>query len=1494
MKKFKILILALSMFIPFAFVGCENKNKETLSTPNIVEIKGGTIVFDQVGNADYYTLSINDKTLTVDVRTNANVEIVDNKINFDASNIFVVGNSYSVKLKASGADKYDSSYSTTYSYKHNGNIEKPENLKINSTVLTWDIVENASYYVVKVITPNDTIIFDKDGNILQEIDPASISRADLTEYTFNANQFDFSSLLSAAGTYKFYVSSVLSAGANFVESGYASAINYTHHIQLATPTNGTIKKVGNEFKFLTTLDENANALSVECNGIEKTIELISQTQYFSAINRNLLDINLSKLFENESKINLNNIAQFAVRVQAKYISNSPENIYYSNSNYSDFAYLNNSYTLSAPTLSLTQDLKNNCYVASWTCLDSHLVNEYKLIVCLENEVKEYSLDANINSKLIYGNFVAVAVKAVGYGNFKSSNFSNFASNPIQTDTLASVDISANAINLNWTNVADYYIVEFANNFYVTNLNTFAIDRNKLENNNYSIALTCIKSGYQHKTENINLTFSAQLATPTIGYGQGIVSTNLYELTFTGVNNAIGYYVYLKAKEASSFEKIDNLYLTTTIDLSKYICSEGNYTDYQVKVQAVADSYSLYSNSELSRAVNVSHIQVLDKPNFYRINDTIMPVSKSILGNTTKYTLKFYGVENASSYEVLINYNKISVAAKNSFYTGIYEVDISNYLIAANNYEIKVRAIPSSSLTNVHASEFNVANYVLTKQLPMVENIQVSQNDGSYTLSFNPIDNATSYRVRIIKENDSNYVTYLNSLDLSNIFDVTQSVDVTQYVMQSGVYYFYVTALAPANSYYANSTESTTYGTVSKLTTLKGPSEVTHTNLSKSSYLLNWMGDENADYYLVKITNPNNISYEFKVLNSSSTDVSTDINKYITVQGTYDISIYSMVDALSENAKEFASSAATKINIPYVYKTTKDFERYSINMYGSLYDFSIDHVNDLKSILWYHYLYEINPGTKLTIMLNTLKNDDDSTETIRQTIVRLALEANNSLLYNFNNDEQWLALQTNATDNELFTYLCTKLLSVYPEFNVLDGAIQLEHSAGNKIFSLYYRNALNDEKVDSTTKTFTNKNYGNEYQYIDIYSRKSATGLFKIDTREEMMVTTTEQLLHAVQHNKKPKFVGDSAVAENVYSNAKLVLSAIVSNNMSDLDKVTAIFDWLTASYDLTYYEILSKSYLTGALEKDDMEEFGLNKIYYLEGIFEQISMLSNGDIVIGSNLATSKSYSKAFALLCGIEGINAVVVNGEYTYKDLTIGEDRTIDHAWNKVFINTSVDNVGSNWFSVDLTFSDNRIFFNELSLGYGMSSHTYFLTTDSFAESNLKVKDHNYLISNEYQTNKICSTHYNYYSNTSFALTKEEISQTISNFEDASTIVNNFKYSLEFNAKENYQKYANTTGYDSLQSYLLNAIIYAGYKAENNESNRSMFEFKFNVKDNNNSHLFELTKLLNIFTNLNYNYKLKLSLALEPNDTVYTVEEIVDENIQTTTVVFVVEKVA
>ncbi|MBQ9795699.1 MAG: hypothetical protein IJW36_01880 [Clostridia bacterium] len=1528
MKKLKNIILLLCLFVPFSFVGCENKNKETLSTPSIVSINGGTIVFEQVPNAEYYTISINDYTLILNVLQNKNVEIIDGKINFDASNIFVVGESYAIKIQASANNMNDSKYSATCSYKHNGTIEKPTGLKINGSILTWNAVQNASYYVVKIITPADELLFDKSGNILTEDDPESIAKADLTEYSFNTNQFDFSSLLSKAGKYKFYISAVLSVGTSYVDSGYTTPIEYSHYVTLETPTNGIISKQGSSLHMLTAIDLNANAISIICNGYEKTTEINGSDQSITILNQNLLDINLNQYFQTlitAGKLSFEDLSQFSVQTQAKRIASSPENAFYINSTYSDYVYFENTQTLSAPTLSIEQDLTHNCYKVGWTTDNENLISEYKLLVFSASGVKEYLIDANTSSKLIYEDFIAVAIKAKGIGNYISSPLSTFVAKPTLSANPYTISTQLNGKTLSWDEIEGaYYVVEFEGQYLITTENKFNIDTTLITSTNYNIKVTAILNGYVHSTVNVPLNFSAQLATPTFNYGQGFTGTNLYELTFTGSDNAIGYYVYLKATNASEFEKIDTLYLTTRIDLSKYICSEGNYTDYQVKVQAVADIHSLYSNSELSQSVSVSHIKVLDTPEFYKLGNTITPITKQVVGNTTKYILKFYGVESAESYEILINYNKISIPSKNNFYTDIYEVDLSNYLIAANNYEIKIRAIPSSSNTNVQASDYATANYALTKQLSMVENINISETDGIYTLSFDPIDNAESYKIRIVKENDSGYVSYLNSINLSNIFEVTQSVDVTNYVKQQGVYYFYVTALAPKqNSYYADAIESTNYGYISKLTTLNSPSNVTYTNASKSNFFLNWEGDFNADYYLVKITDPNNIVSEVKVYNTNNDlIISADINKYMTVQGTYTFDLFSMISPLSENAKEYASSFATTESIRYIYQYQKDFERYSIYMNGGYYNFVVSSASHLKNLLWYHYLYEIEQGENLTFMLVPQTKEDGTDETIREIILRIATEANNASLHNFNEDEQWdLLLNSNASDNDLFSYICQTLIKAYPELNILEG-FDLYHVSGN-VFNLYYKNTLNKDKVQVEQTTFTNTNYGNEYTFIDPYSRKSATGTFKIDSREEMLVTTTEQLLQAVQNNRKPKFIGNSATAELIYYNAKLALSAIVTNNMSDLEKVTAIFDWLESAFDVTYYSIDNQPCLTGTVDMEDLKTYGLNNIYYLEGMFEGLTIKDNGDIVANSNLATSFSYSKAFALMCGIEGIEATVVNGNYTYKNSSNNYIETnVAHAWNKVYLSTNQDQSIKSWFNVDLTFSDNRIIYNSIKSGYGISSHTYFLTTDDFISNNLNVEELKYTISSSKKSEK----NYSYYKDSRFALTYTQIDEAINNFViygtawecyncghihkgttapaqcpvcynvsfqqlDNQLLTTGFNYAKHYDPSITYQAYNKVTDYGNLQLFLLNAMIYSKYCADNNASHKSVFEFSFAWKDNGNNPTFNIQDLKTLFSTMPNLYGLKINLAGETN-TLYTVQG--NDNNPTTIVVFAVEKTA
>lgn len=1494
MKKFRILILLICFLVPATFVGCKKTNKSTLSTPTIYEVNGGTIIFSSIDGADYYTISINNNEIAVDADNNKFVEIIDNKINYDASKIFVVGDNYSIKIQAHANKRPSSSFSTPITYQHYGNITKPKNVKINSTILTWDSVKNAHYYKVKMVTPTDTAIFDKNGNLITQDDSTSIGNADLTEYIFNTNQFDFSSLLTSAGIYKFYVSAVIFDGTNQIESGYTSKVEYSHIVALNTAINSSVFKVDNDLYLRTVIDDNANALAISCNGFERTTELNSADHSLEFVSTNVVEINLNKFFKtfiDAGKINFNEAKQFTFSTQNKYISNQAELTFYTNAQKSSLIIFDNTITLETPTLSVEFNEQNNAFVASWKSDLTYPIGEYKLYVATSVGLMQYELDNLVNSMILPTDFIAVAIQAIGSGNYLSSTPSLFISNPTLSNSLGSLNLSSSGNSLSWNDVeADYYIISIDNQIYLTTELNFT-PTTQINNGSVEIVLTAVKNEFACSSLSATATFSTKLSTPTFSATQGFNSKNIYELTFTGSENAMGYNVYIKGEDSHSFVLIDKLYTTTAIDLSQYITSEDGNSDFEIKVQAIAEPHSGFVNSELSESVSVSHIKVLEKPEFNKIGDTTTPVIKQYEGNQVKYFLKFNGVQDAGSYEILINSHRFVENAINKNYTGSYEVDITSYLKSANLYNIKVRALPDALDFNIKASEYSETMYVLRKQLDTVRNVEVNEQDGVYILSFDPVNNAQGYRIRIVKENDSDYANYLHSIGLSHTFDIDSkqsSIYVTDYVKLQGSYYFYVTALASneSTSYYSNANESN-WANVDKLTSLNAPKDILITeHANNTSYTLSWTGDEHADSYLIKITSPNGTTHEIVEYSTS-----TDIQKYMTIQGQYTFTVSAIVAPLSDSSKEYNSSEGTIYNHTYTYNSTQDFLRYSVYMYGEKTDFAVDSIQELKNLLWYNYLYK-QDSYGLTLMLT-----QQTGEEVKDSIIRLAQESvkNDIKLYDFTNDSTWQNKLSGGTSNaELFKYMCEKLLKIYPEFNNLEWGAEDIKNDGN-IFTLHYQNTLNDTKIESSKPTTTTTNYGNEQKYIDIFSRKSATGVFAIDSYDEMLVTTTEQLLHAVQSNRKPKFVGESAVAETVYANAKLVLSAIVTNNMSELEKTEAIFNWLENNFYLLYYLDDSAYKVAGSMEASNIATYGKFKHYYLEGIFDDISILENGDLVIGNSMATSFSYSKAFALLCRIEGIEAIVVNGEYTTQ-ITF-KDATVLHAWNKVKISTSSDKQDKKWYAVDLTFSDNYISFNSPRNGYGVASHTHFLKSDAFNPLNITLTDKTDYISQTYKNSRVCTDDFDYYSNSSFALSYSQIDKAIDNFairDGQNVITTGFEYSLAFKDKDEpgykeYQRYNgidDTNSWNDIEVFLFNAFIYAQYNALENTSGRSMFEFTFNytrynsipnLADNPNGYFAKVVSLINSGMH-GFNIKFVKSYAIT--------------NSSTSTMIFVVEK--
>lgn len=210
-----------------------------------------------------------------------------------------------------------------------------------------------------------------------------------------------------------------------------------------------------------------------------------------------------------------------------------------------------------------------------------------------------------------------------------------------------------------------------------------------------------------------------------------------------------------------------------------------------------------------------------------------------------------------------------------------------------------------------------------------------------------------------------------------------------------------------------------------------------------------------------------------------------------------------------------------------------------------------------------------------------------------------------------------------------------------------------------------------------------------------YDNVKKTRNFYIDgVKETMSVSTSNMLYKAVAWGYKPVFMGSQAdKLQQIYDNAKDALSYIVSDEMSEYEKVHAIYDYII--YNVRYDHDCANAqdkYVSGNLSLNEkMKYYG----YYLEGIF--LNKFYKKDMH-----AVCDGKSKAFVLMCGIEGITAVRISGEATSDGKNFG-----GHAWNKVLLD--LNGTGDKeWYFVDTTWGDVGDDSKEFL------SHAYFLLSD------------------------------------------------------------------------------------------------------------------------------------------------------------------------------------
>ncbi len=304
-----------------------------------------------------------------------------------------------------------------------------------------------------------------------------------------------------------------------------------------------------------------------------------------------------------------------------------------------------------------------------------------------------------------------------------------------------------------------------------------------------------------------------------------------------------------------------------------------------------------------------------------------------------------------------------------------------------------------------------------------------------------------------------------------------------------------------------------------------------------------------------------------------------------------------------------------------------------------------------------------------------------------------------------------------------------------------------------------------------------------------YDNVKKTRNFYIDgVKETMSVSTSNMLYKAVAWGYKPEFMGSQADnLKQIYKNAKDALSYIVSDEMSEYEKVHAIYDYII--YNVRYDHDCANAedaYVSGNLSLNEkMKYYG----YYLEGIF--LNKFYKKDMH-----AVCDGKSKAFVLMCGIEGITAVRISGEASSDGKNFG-----GHAWNKVLLD--LNGTGDKeWYFVDTTWGDVGDDSKEFL------SHAYFLLSDDEVKNtHVEKQGHGYPKAEgkfdyfAHETYTSSGTEYNYVI-TNRNLAAQQMARALKTLPKSTIVEFEFAFSLtkdaaKIYAKEAMQKAGRVEGY-------------------------------------------------------------------------------------------------
>lgn len=556
------------------------------------------------------------------------------------------------------------------------------------------------------------------------------------------------------------------------------------------------------------------------------------------------------------------------------------------------------------------------------------------------------------------------------------------------------------------------------------------------------------------------------------------------------------------------------------------------------------------------------------------------------------------------------------------------------------------------------------------------------HSGSRCISWKAIASAKCYQVYCNDE----YVEDVNTekaLD-SYVYDFTSSVSAP------GDYEFYIIAVGnPSFNEDSDKSNVVTYtcGEISS-----PPSAIyntliqtSNTSVSDISYVVNGTkvqfipyasGEWDVDgYELYMYSNSTGLKVYPIEMNTPTGSGGYEINLLSNEYSLKD-EIYAIRIGVVVGDEHYVSSDIQYVNPDNHYPYTKDIYIFD----GYINDCYIESIEELRNLVYYNFIYRITAqNIKLAPAVADLISSYSSPYGTDMAS-RVQAAVSSAFDYFFETRDEYIL--SVATLESVTHQYCIKV--GYEAANLLNSKGKAEPDIGLVPPVYVYEDIEWEPYYETCNKTMRNKD--------SKYALKSYDNFASDQHFLYTDVASSEELYWAVE-NKITPICAKNSTALSIYNTAKAVLNSIISDTMTDYEKALSIFDWINNNTSYDYYSLIDGCY--------DNAPGTITPAYYLEGVFS-------------TGYAVCDGFSKAYSLLCNMEGIDCVRVVG-YAGTGSDLG-----GHAWNKVLVDIDpTDEIGAAYYLVDITWTELKgsSYFEKLSTsGEEVTSHEYFLTTDKY----------------------------------------------------------------------------------------------------------------------------------------------------------------------------------